>query len=209
LSEPTAPAAIDHLLYGVPELEAGMDEVERRLGVRPAPGGRHPAYGTRNALLSLGPDRYLEVIAPDPGLPVPPRGIGFGLAGVTEPRLVSWALRHPEIDAATELAGLGRVEAGSREREDGTVLRWRLTDPYAERMGGVVPFLIDWGEAPHPAASSPEGGRLIELRIEHPAPKEVRRALTTLGCGGATVCRGDAPGLVAVIRTADATVELS
>lgn len=202
-------AVIDHLLYGAPELEAGMDEIERRLGARPAAGGRHPAYGTHNALISLGPTCYLEVIAPDPGLPAPARGIGFGLEGLTEPRLVSWALRHPEIDAAAERAGLGAVETGSRERDDGTVLRWRLTDPYAERTDGVVPFLIDWGETPHPAASAPDGGRLVGLDIEHPAPDEVRRALETLGCGDATVRRADLPRLVAAIRTANATVELS
>lgn len=201
--------AVDHLLYGAPDLETGIDEIERRLGVRPVPGGRHPAYGTHNALLSLGSACYLEVIAPDPGLPTPDGGIGFGLGRLTGPRLVSWALRHTEIQATAERAGLGAVETGERERDDGTVLRWRLTDPYAERMDGVVPFLIDWGETPHPASSAPYGGRLEELRIEHSAPDEVRRALATLGCGGMVVRQGESPRLVAVIHTTDGTVELS
>ncbi|MFW6088626.1 MAG: VOC family protein [Gemmatimonadota bacterium] len=201
--------AIDHVLLGVPDLEAGMDRVERLLGTRPAPGGRHPDFGTHNALLSLSPACYLEVIAPDPELPTPDRGIGFGLDGLEEPRLVSWALRHPEVDAVAGRAGLGRVETGSRERGDGRTLRWRLTDPYAERMGGVIPFLIDWGETAHPAASAPPGGRLVDLRVEHPSPDEVRRVLAMLDCDDVTVRRGDAPRLVALIRTADATVELS
>jgi hypothetical protein len=214
MREPSAGCGIDHLLYGAPELEIGMDAVERLLGVRPVPGGRHPTYGTRNALLSLGPACYLEVIAPDPGLPTPDRGLGFGIEGITSPRLVTWAMRFREIETTAERAALGPVESGSRERDDGTVLRWRLTDPYAERMGGVIPFLIDWGETSHPAGAAPPGGRLIELRLEHPAPDEVRRALATLDCRDVTVRRGAAPRLVAVIGTAgagaaDATVELT
>lgn len=214
MREPSAGDAIDHLLYGAPDLEVGMDAVERLLGARPVPGGRHPAYGTRNALVSLGPACYLEVIAPDPGLPTPDRGLGFGIEGITSPRLVTWAMRAREIETTAERAGLGSVENGSREREDGTVLSWRLTDPYAERMGGVIPFLIDWGETSHPAEAAPRAGRLVELRIEHPAPDGVRRALATLGCRDVTVRRGATPRLVAVVRpagagTAGATVELT
>lgn len=202
--------AIDHLLLGAPDLESGMDHVERRLGTRPAPGGRHPAYGTRNALLRLGSACYLEVIAPEPGVPAPDRGIAFGVKGLAEPRLVAWAMRHPAIEKAAGSVGLGVVEAGSREREDGTTLRWRLTDPYAERLGGVLPFLIDWGETRHPAASAPPGGRLLELRVEHPSPAPVRAALQELGIADAVdVGRGDAPRLVAVVRTPDGIVTLS
>lgn len=214
MREPSAGDGIDHLLYGAPDLEIGMDAVERLLGVRPVPGGRHRAYGTRNALLSLGPACYLEVIAPDPGLPTPDRGIGFGIEGIASPRLVTWAIRAREIETTAERAGLGPVENGSRERDDGTVLRWRLSDPYAERLGGVVPFLIDWGQTPHPAEAAPGGGRLTELRLGHPTPERVRRALAMLGCRDVTVRRAAAPRLVAVVRTvatgaADATVELT
>lgn len=204
-------AAIDHLLYGAPDLETGMHEIERRLGVRPAPGGRHPVYGTCNALLSLGPTCYLEVIAPDPELPTPDRGIGFGLDGLTEPRLVTWALRHPAIEAAAERSDLGAVEPGRRERADGTVLSWKLTDPYTERMGGVIPFLIDWGHTPHPASSAPSGGRLIGLRLEHPSPARVFDWLDHLRVDLAEVdvVGADQAGIAARIETPGGAVELT
>lgn len=57
---------LDHLVYAVADLLAGMDEIEQLLGVRPVAGDRHPQYGTHNALLSLGPKTYLEIVAADP-----------------------------------------------------------------------------------------------------------------------------------------------
>ncbi len=211
--------AVDHILYGTPDLSEGMDRIERLLGVRPVPGGRHPQYGTRNALAAIGPSCYLEVMAPDPSLPAPERGVLFGLSELSEPRLVSWVLRRGSIDRVAAAVGLGPVSAGRRERDDGTVVSWRLSDPYADRLGRVVPFLIDWGDTPHPANSAPPAGELVRLRLEHPTPDRVRSALGVLGVEPATaagagppieVDMGEAPRLAALIRLreGDATVEL-
>lgn len=207
-----ARAGADHLIYGAPDLERGVEEVERRLGVGPAAGGRHPQYGTRNALLALGPETYLEVMAPDPELPPPDRGRLFGLDDLQRPRLVTWALRRETIEEAAADARdgeveLGPVQAGSREQPDGTSLTWRLTDPYATPAGGVVPFLIAWGETPHPARGAPDGGELVGLRAEHPEPGAAREALAALGVE-MQVERGGRPGLIATIRAGNGRVEL-
>lgn len=205
-------SGIDHLIYGAEVLEGGMDEIEALLGVRPVVGGRHPSFGTHNALLSLGPETYLEVIAPDPDLPRPGRGVLFEGEAHEGPRLVTWVARSEAIEetaAALRAAGFdpGSVEDGRRERPDGTVLSWRLSDPYAMLLEGAVPFLIAWGGTPHPASAAPGGGRMVNLRIEHPEPARVHRALEALGLE-LDVLPAERPRLIAAIETARGVVEL-
>ena len=200
---------IDHLVYACSRLDDGLDRVEEALGTRPARGGRHPDFGTHNALLSLGPTTYLEVIAPDPTLPRPARGLAFGLSGLPVARLTTWALRCEDIErvAASTDVGLGPVESGTRETADGTVLRWRLTDPYAMPMEGAVPFLIGWGDTPHPATVAPPAGTLVGFRIGHPEPERVQRALDALGVS-AEVRSADAVTFAVTLRTKRGVAEL-
>jgi hypothetical protein len=205
-------APIDHVVYGVGDLAAAVDELAERLGVRPAAGGRHPGRGTHNALLGLGGAAYLEVIAVDPGQPRPAGALSFGLDAWPLPRLVGWAARTTDIEERVAVARArgcdpGPVHEMSRRRPDGFLLEWRLTRgaPDPERL--VLPFLIDWGTSPHPSESAPQGVRLVELRGEHPDPARLREELAALGVALA-VDEGPAPALVAALDTPAGRVTL-
>lgn len=209
--KPGEAAGIDHLVFAAPDLAAAMEQVEELLGSRPEPGGRHPDWGTHNAILPLGRAVYLEVIAPDPEAAV--QAEIFGLDRVTEPRLVTWAAKVTDIEArrvaaAGRGAKLGEILAGSRETPEGSVLRWRLTDPAAVLGDGLVPFLIDWGSSPHPAADRESPCRFLGLRGEHPEPGRIRELLDAVGVE-IPVGRGADPRLIASMETPAGEVELT
>jgi Glyoxalase-like domain len=175
---------IDHLVYAAPDLPAAVAEVEGRFGVRAQPGGKHTGSGTHNALLALGPQTYLEIIAPDPGQPAPPAPRPFGIDGLHRGGLAGWALACHDIDAAVARARSrgydpGQVASRQRATPNGTVLRWRLTP--GAMPGSLIPFLISWGHTDHPARSAPPGLTLEAFHLEHPDPPSLTPLLTALG----------------------------
>ena len=157
---------LDHVAIAAARLEEGVAWLEAQLGVRMAPGGEHPAMGTHNRLLSLGPSEYLEVIAVDPGARSPVQARWFGLDRFRgPPRPVAWVLRVPDLDALNLPAAAGAPMA--LRRGD---LAWRITVPQGGQgpFDGLYPALIEWA-GPHPAPRLPDPGvRLLELQLSHP-----------------------------------------
>ena len=203
---------LDHLVFATPDLDASVNDLEARLGVRASPGGRHPGLGTRNALLALGEDCYLEVIGPDPDPPEVATPRPFGIDALREGRLVTWAVKERNLEArigAARSAGFdaGRILPMSRETPDGGELRWRLTLRRTPAGDGLVPFLIDWGETPSPARGAASGCSIAALRAEHPDPPSVARDLAALDVD-LSVTRGPAPALIARLDTPNGPFEL-
>jgi Glyoxalase-like domain len=203
--------AVDHLLLGVPNLEAGIAWVEERTGVKAAPGGRHPGLGTHNALLSLDHQQYLEIIAPDPTQPMIAPQFAF-LQLAVEPRLLTWAAvtnNIAAIVARAQVAGfaLDGPNAGSRARPDGAMLHWK-TLFLATGLGLQIPFFIEWDAASlHPSQDSPTGCTLQSFEMTSPQPENLRAALQQIGLDG-DVHRGAEARLQAVIASPNGSIEL-
>ena len=207
-----SPLRLDHLVYAVPELGAGVDDLEKRLGVRASPGGKHVGLGTHNALISLGEDQYLELIAPDPEQPQPERPRPFGIDGLAGGRLAAWAAKEDDLDARVAAARGAGYDPGtildlSREAPGGQRIEWRLTVSPTPAGDGLVPFLIDWGATPSPAQTAAKGCTLFAVRAEHPDPAAVRAPLAALGAE-LPLTQASAVSLIATLDTPLGRVEL-
>ena len=202
---------VDHLVYATPDLDRGIAEIEKLLGIRATFGGKHPGRGTKNAFIALGPNSFLEIVAPDPDQP-PPKDPRPFFKGLVESRLVRWFInsrdiRHDRDEAVSKGVPYGEVKAGSRQRPDGVQVSWQFTDPAKPVTEGVVPFIIDWGDTPHPSQSAAKGATLISLRAEHPDPREAKRLLLALGIK-IPVKKSKRPALIATMEGPRGRVEL-
>lgn len=211
---PAVPA-VDHLLLGIGDLDSGVAWVEKTTGVKAVVGGTHPGVGTRNALISLGSRRYLEILAPDPEQSA--FNFRIDLRALSLPRLVTWAAAANDIDAVARQARAAGFEvfgpqAGSRSRPDGEVLKWRTLGVKSDLAGGGVdpiPFFIQWeSDSAHPSQDSPKGCELTAFGIEHPQPAAVNDVLGKLGIE-AGVKAGERVALWATLRTPKGNINLT
>lgn len=199
--------AVDHLLLGAADLDAGIAWFEARTGVKPAVGGVHPGRGTRNALASLGRRQYVEIIAPDPAQ----KEFNFqiDIRKLDAPRLVNWAVASDDLEKAAAAAVAAKYavfgpQEGARARPDGSTLLWRTVGvlaPFRDPDVDPMPFFIQWGQGiTHPAQDSPAGCRLAGFELRHPDPAALRDALARFDID-AVVTKSDRPQLIAVLET--------
>jgi Glyoxalase-like domain len=117
---------IDHVIFGVQDLDEAAARLHREHGLGFLRGGKHPG-GTVNSTAPLAPPQYLELLAVEElGDAVSREFAGLIGDGRT---LLGWGIEVDEIEAVAER--LGRpVEVGSIVNEDGSTGSWRfLEDP--------------------------------------------------------------------------------
>lgn len=189
-AEPAVPSSFDHMLLGCNDLDQGVEFVERHLGVRAAFGGVHPGRGSRNALLSFGERRYLEIIALDPAQPQ--SADERGLYRLDAPRLIGWAAHVDDLEAlvgrlTAARVALAPVRPGSRKRPSGQMLRWKALS-LQDDQGGLLPFFIEWSkDSPHPATDAPPGCHLERFELATARPDALRPLAARLQLGVAVV----------------------
>ncbi len=205
----------DHLVVAARSLAEGVAWIEARAGSEMGPGGRHAAMGTHNRLLSLGPGRFLEVIAIDPEAPAPQRPRWFDLDAphlkrclATGPALIHWVARTDDIEAALDALPGERPEVLSLQRGD---YRWRIGVPRdgALASAGAQPTVIQW-EGRHPADTLPDVGcRLEALTLRHPESKVLLESLSRAGLDEKEIAADShGAGIAARIRVPGGIVEL-
>lgn len=204
--------AVDHVLVGIADLEDGLRQLTALTGVAAERGGQHPGRGTQNALLSLGPKLYLELIALSAPEAAPPPGME-ALSRLHRPTPVGWAIHTTDLDAtSSRLRAAGfQVSApreGARVRPDGRRLQWRTAE-LEDVPGDLAPFLIEWSAGTaHPAATSPPGCTLSSLEIRGPEVQRLEKLVAELRLGVSVRHAGE-PGMELVLACPAGPVRLS
>ncbi|MDR1430607.1 MAG: VOC family protein, partial [Propionibacteriaceae bacterium] len=177
------PTALDHLVYAVPDVDSYVRDFARSSGVMPVFGGAHPGRGTKNYLVGLDWEEpaYLEFLGLDETQPQVPPELSMFKVGTLgrgfSPRLLTWALRCADIDQLAErgqAAGFdfARPEDASRTTPDHKLLKWRFAVNPDFPFDGLQPFLLDWGDTPHPAQTPGLPSLKLEsLSLRHPDPR--------------------------------------
>jgi len=159
--------------------------LERVTGVKAVFGGAHPGRGTQNALISLGGEHYLEILAPNPEDRESKEPLDE-LRALTTLTPVGWAARSDDLPALQQNlrsrgVQTGEIRPGARNRPDGSRLAWK-TLGFASPSNPLLPFFIDWDRgSAHPSTTSPAGCRLTGFSLEDPAPKSLRESLQAAG----------------------------
>ena len=207
------PPMLDHILLGAQTLEVGVAFVEHFTGVHAAFGGVHPGRGTRNALLSLGTRRYLEIIAPDPEQSAGTSPLLDRLQKINEPKLVGWAAHPRNIQALAAQIKSSGIAAdgptpGSRKRPDGKVLHWQTLN-LEDDNHGLLPFFIEWTAGSlHPSEDAPQGCQLLRLELLTPDPAGLAQLTTKLSLD-VPIAKSASAQLHAVIQGTKGSLSLS
>src|SRR2546422_8395151 len=138
---------IDHVLYGVQDLEAAGRRFRRDYGLWSAEGGRHLNLGTANRIIPVGRSQFVELIAvvdPDSRHPMA-EALRESLSGGD--RLFGACLRPDDLDAVARRLSIPALPA-RRRHADGSEHEWRLAGIDAAAGPERLPFFIDWGTAP-------------------------------------------------------------
>src|SRR5262245_17384370 len=148
---------LDHVIIGWTDLDQLIAWFAAETGVSAARGGAHKGLGTHNAIVSLGGNSYVELLAIDhaQGSDSP---TSKALASLTRPTAFGWAFHcHDASQRAASLRAAGlktRETSMSRLAPNGMELTWDLI--FLEHsFGRAIPFFIDWKETPSPSLIAP------------------------------------------------------
>ena len=171
---------IDHIVYCVHNLKEAIVDLENKMGVKATIGGAHLTQGTKNALINLGDQCYLEILAIDQTNTdiKAPRWMGIDL--LQSAKVTRWALKTQDITQDSKAlqqynSDMGQVTGGSRKMTNGKTLAWQIAMPLPSPEVDIIPFITDWSESEaHPTDSMDHECKLLELRLNHPIPTEVQ-----------------------------------
>lgn len=160
---------VDHVSYAAEAdgLKATAQRLAQQLGVTPVDGGIHPRFGTRNIILPLAHERYVEVVTvlDHPASDKAPFGQAVRARSEAGGGWLGWVVRVDDLAEAEQRTGCIPA-AGSRRRPDGVVLNWRQLGIRGLMADPQLPFYIEWAdEGLHPSDGATTDVTISGLQI--------------------------------------------
>ena len=156
---------VDHVSYAAEHdgLQATAERLSKLIGVDPVDGGIHPRFGTRNVILPLAHDRYVEVVEvlDHPASDKAPFGQAVRARSENGGGWLGWVVAVDDITPVEERIGRQSVE-GNRHRPDGVELKWRQLGVKGLISDPQLPFFVQWEDR----ALHPSVGAHTEVTIE-------------------------------------------
>jgi hypothetical protein len=160
---------VDHVSYAAERdgLKAAAQRLSKKLGVTPVDGGIHPRFGTRNIILPLAHERYVEVVEVLDHPASDKAAFGQAVRARSEAGggWLGWVVRVDDLTAAEKRLGYESAE-GSRRRPDGVELKWRQLGIKGLMADPQLPFYIKWDdESLHPSVGATTDVTISGLQI--------------------------------------------
>ena len=132
---------IDHVIYGVLDVDAAAERLRRDYGLGSVPGGIHLG-GTTNRIVPLAPPTFLELL----GVGDPTLGDGVWLAEALagRDRLLWWVLGVDDLDETARRRGLP-TQVGMMDMADGSQRTFRTAGMPRYPLPFFISFDIDPG----------------------------------------------------------------
>lgn len=140
---------LDHVSYAAEHdgLQATAARLAERLGVRAVNGGVHPSFGTRNMILPMAHERYVEVVEvlDHPASDKAPFGQAVRACSERGGGWLGWVVRVDDIDAVAARLGV-EVRPGHRRFPDGRDLTWRQVGVNGLINDPQLPFYVQFDD---------------------------------------------------------------
>lgn len=153
---------------GADGLFPAVERLQDALGSSFKDGGFHPRFGTRNHILPMLHDKYIEVVEvlEHPAAEKAPFGQAVRARSEMGGGWLAWVI---EVDDITVLEQrLGRSSAiGTRQFPDGRRLDWRQIGVRGLLNDPQLPYFIQWDSDPdvRPSALAPADVEILEIEI--------------------------------------------
>lgn len=166
-------------------LTATAERLAQQLGVAAVDGGVHPRFGTRNVILPLTDNRFLEVVEAleHPSVDKMPYGQAVKARSASGGGWIGWVVELDDMERPVAKLGRGTTE-GRRHRPDGTEITWQQIGVSDLVLDPQLPYFIKWDDTNvHPSKDGGSDASLKGMMLAG-APERVREWLGLTGDPG-------------------------